>query len=481
MSYKIPTELLGDIFHLLCDEPIALHVLKNDPRCVGFPWAVGQVCSHWRVAFLSNPHIWTSFSLWSGIFRPTYFIEMNQRTAMYLERSGQLPLTITISISSRRSDRFPKTVWKMLLSCMERWKRVNLVVMRSGVVLNDLLRCRGRMWSLESLRISTSTARSNYDAFQVAPLLTELDLACSADAVTWQFPWSQLTKLRIEPNCNYFTQTHNPFGFLSQLQNIEELHVAARGFIPPRAISPIPNSVIRLTRLRFLETSLDFPGIFSLITAPLLDRLHIYRCCPSYGLESFENEFISMIHRSSCHIRQLRLQYLGAAEIFITSKATLTGTEEILITLSSEDLPWLASLNDSTLLPKLRVLQLKCCFHRYEQIHRSMKVISDLLEARGKGSAGARRDIVLLERLTVWLDLPSHTGRTTDAICNDVRLLEVIRGWPSYAEVHIKRSVLTDEEVLEVVHDWPPSAQVYIYGPRLTLSWSGYRKSGCEN
>jgi hypothetical protein len=119
----IPTEILNDIFHLLCDGPIALHDLKNDSHFHEFPWAVGQVCRHWRGAFVSYTNLWTSFALKPGNFNAAYFVEMNRRAAMYLERSREQPLTIVVFAPCSGTQEFPKTVWRMLLSCLKRWKR----------------------------------------------------------------------------------------------------------------------------------------------------------------------------------------------------------------------------------------------------------------------------------------------------------------------------------------------------------------------
>ena len=121
---RIPAEILSEIFHLLCDEPMALEELKNSSCFDDFPWAVGQVCWRWRTAFLSHPPLWTSLSLRNPFLNPSaaYIAEMNRRSAIYLKRSGQLPLALTIGLSG--DDVI--AIWKLLLSCSNRWRKADI-------------------------------------------------------------------------------------------------------------------------------------------------------------------------------------------------------------------------------------------------------------------------------------------------------------------------------------------------------------------
>ncbi|KAF8341947.1 hypothetical protein F5887DRAFT_1217307 [Amanita rubescens] len=183
MSSEVPTEILQDIFHLLCDEPIALHDLNNKSHLHEFPWAVGQVCRRWRGIFLSHTHLWTSFALEPADWRvrSPHFVEMNRRATLYLERSGQQPLTIDVTVSLPYSDfrTFPKKVWGTLLSCSKRWRKADLKLGDGAKLVLDGLKYRGYMSSLESLRISIphSLAPEHYNPIQIAPHLTELDLS----------------------------------------------------------------------------------------------------------------------------------------------------------------------------------------------------------------------------------------------------------------------------------------------------------------
>jgi hypothetical protein len=432
----IPTEILYDILHLLCDEPIALHDLKNESHFHEFPWAVGQVCRHWRGAFLSYTHLWTSFTLKPGTFSAAYFAEMNRRATIYLERSGQRPLTIVASMPCSGTEKFPKTVWKILLSCLKRWKKANLVL-GNGAARDELLRCRGYMSSLESLAVSIpdDTSLKNYDAFQVGPQLTELDFAHPGYTAEWQFPWAQLTRLKI-------VESNNLGGVRCQLKNIEQLTIIA-GLYNPWFPSSLP--MIRLPGLRRLEMTLSSATMFSWFAAPLLEQLHLhgYKHWASYfhSSQPYEREIMSLIQRSSCHIRRLAFERCRTEEMGRIVNA-LASVEELSISH-----PWADSLSiiqDVTgldgriYLPKLQVLHVTCIVDLIKNpvtvLENTVTSFSRLLEARGKRLSLASHDIVPLEKFVLRLTL---RGKCPDEV------LKVVHGWPSFAQIYINDSGLT--------------------------------------
>ena len=255
----------------------------------------------------------------------------------------------------------------MLLSCLNRWKRANLKLGgRAALVLDGLLRCRGHMSSLESITMSIpnfSLALEHYNAFQMAPHLTELDLTHSGYSGTWQFPWAQLTKLIINASCKEFGNSYrnNLWGVLCQLENIEELRIITTfQYITPPSRPPI----IRLPGLRLLEISLNFAMMFSWFTAPLLECLHIHgggsaACNYLYRDQPYERELTALIQRSSCHIRRLALQNCSSRVEEIHTMKTLASVEKLSINFSGS----LAIIQDITehdgciCLPKLQVLQ----------------------------------------------------------------------------------------------------------------------------
>jgi len=159
----------------------ATNFLNNRSCFDEFPWAIGQVCNRWREAFLSYPPLWTSLYLWyhsTDILGVYCLHEMRRRTLLYLERSKQLPLTISLCTTCDRKSKsvefFPRTTWKLLLSCSERWERADLMP-RHELPLHDLIRCK--LPIIKSLRLRAYALYFKpYHPFANAPRLTEVDL-----------------------------------------------------------------------------------------------------------------------------------------------------------------------------------------------------------------------------------------------------------------------------------------------------------------
>jgi len=387
---------------------------------------------------MSYSHLWTSFTLKPGTFSAAYFAEMNRRATIYLERSEQHPLTIVVSMPCSGTEKFPKTVWKMLLSCLKRWKKADLVL-GNGAARDDLLKCRGYMSSLESLTMSIpdDIGQKSYNGFQVGPHLTELDLPHLGYKARWQFPWAQLTKLKVVAFHKSFDfYGGNLWKLLPQLKNIEQLTIIITSSWNQWLPSSLP--MIRLPSLRLLEITLAMAKMFSWFTAPLLEHLHIHgydhwdRSFHNY--QRYEEEITSLIQRSSCHIRRLTLEKCRTEEMR-TIVRTVASVEELSIDCPNS----LAIIQDITgldgrmYLPKLQVM---CMVYLVENpvtlLEDAVTVFSRLLEARGKELSLASHDIVPLEKFVLRLTLQ---GKCPDEV------LEVVHGWPSFAQLYINGSL----------------------------------------
>ncbi|KAF8337166.1 hypothetical protein F5887DRAFT_1078423 [Amanita rubescens] len=445
---SIPTEILSEIFLLLRDAPIALHRVKNRSYCYDFPWAVGQVCRHWRSAFLSYSALWSTLSIQEPDHRNLSIActaEMERCTAIYLRRSEPHPLTVIIRVQSSFVERFSDGVWDMLLSCSDQWKKLHLLISDDSL-LNGLVSRRGKMPVLESLKLSMIVKpRGNLTAFEIAPRLTELELMHGEEERLggWAFPWSRLTKLSLDlPQGLDFTDSYRLRTFLLQLQNVEELlffqSQLKEGF---GTLKCLP---VRFACLRFLQIPLVYPGVFSWFEAPLLEDLLVF-CNPfqgSYDPDKCNEELSSLVRRSSCDIRHLTLQDCKV-EVAHSIMRALTSVERLCVKdfiaqNHGPDILQDIAEADDIYLPNLRTLQVSCCPEYFKGYASS---ISCLFEVRNRQprSAPASSEISSLSRLMVTMD---WTGRSCQccglfyktmksrAIKNK---LELICGWPSFS------------------------------------------------
>ncbi len=363
--------------------------MQNTWHIDEFPWAVGHICRHWRGAFLSYPPLWTSLSLQSGEFSATALTEINRRTATYLERSRQLPLTILVSTASSPIKNFPSDTFRLLLSCSNRWKRGDLVLRNESVLL-DLIGCLDNVPILKSLGIYVYgfEAVKPYNAFVIAPHLTELDITHRGHTRRWMsLPWSQLTKLRIEvSSVEFIVQTAQLETILSQLQNVDELRFKIRD--DPYFAFSGRQAAIRLPLVRFLEITLFCPEIFSWFEVPLLEHLCLDSCIELANVGDIcTEELLFLIGGSSCRIRRLTLQDC-LDDVALDIMWALDNLEELCV----KDLPigighliikHLADLDLDGVFhsPNLRELQVMCCPGQADKDF--MMAICSLLEARG--------------------------------------------------------------------------------------------------
>ena len=412
---RISFEILCEIFRLLCHKPISLHVLDNSSRFSEFPWAIGQVCKRWRAVFLSYPRLWTSLSLQyhpADIFGVDRLHEMSRRTLLYLERSNQLPLTITVGTiyegTSNSIENFPRTTWKLLLSCSERWESADLALSHEPPLL-DLLRCK--MPIVKSLKFQAKTIydenfQSCHPFNTAAPLLVRLDL--SGWLRGWEFPWSQLTKVDIPVTNRDIIHNNKLETVLSQLQNVEELRLCSvyvwRTRDKPERSSP----PIRLPSLRLLAVTVYTHEILTWLEAPLLEDFWVCGTKDRYCSLTFTEELSSFIRRSSCHIRRLTLfhgdrqllpnlmKLVSSAEV-LEIKMTVRGRGSFLA-------KHITRMNDGVHLLNLRELKMTCRRGRDDD-EELMTAMSRLLEMRNEKSRliSVRRKEMTPKRSRIYL------------------------------------------------------------------------------
>ncbi|KAF8337173.1 hypothetical protein F5887DRAFT_1244657 [Amanita rubescens] len=460
---RVPTEILCEVFHFL-QVPILFGT-------VDFPWAVGQVCKRWRNAFISCPHLWTSLALrWDlKYFRGAAYMadsETNRLTAIYVERSGQLPLTISIYLSGTRGPR-PTETMKTLVSCSKRWKSLDICI-DPGTEM-ELLECEGNLPNLTTLIIRGNVASDLSRIFEVAPRLTYLDVSGRIGQIA--FPWAQLTRFRIFMCWEDYSRYGNElWQALLQLQNVETLELLGVPYVPSLAVAQaLPEIPVQLPRLLLLEIQLGFFEVFSQFNAPSLEHLRIDDR-HNWDADTYTTQIeqwygvLSLINRSSCHVRRLTLlQGTFNASVDSTLKA-LASVEELIIEYPGHMFPTLLrfiSMDDwdgSICLPKLRVLKMRYCPAHI--IGGVIGTISRFLKLRDNGSRKTRASCVSLEQLIMKVTPPSCVPLEKLVIqlqwcssCNSKNIdiswndsdLEAIRSWPSDIDICIDDSEVKNQ------------------------------------
>ena len=423
----LPYETLCEIFQLLCCEPIDLQRLQNTSEfsLERFPWAVGLVSKRWRATFLSYPPFWTSFCLGDGQYTSddSYVAEMNRRTAMYVERSEQLPLSVVVHAHEE-----VQSTWRILVSLSHRWKTVELVADHtpSESFMQDLRKCRMKMPILESLKVSIrrSGTQLALDPFEIAPCLAQVDLSYLYGINLELLPLSQLKRITMTTrlhNCldSEIVQIHS---ILPALRNVEELRLNTFNNLN-RIISKV--APVRLDRLRVLQVS--DPNALSWIEAPSLEHLDVKDApCETHSTTKgvYSQEILHFVQRSSCHIRQLTLKHSPVSKALSIMEILTHINKLSIINFSVDHSRAIAKM------PNLNVLEVIC----YPATGKATKMVVDEIFPLLEMWNGESRTISL-ERITVELRCGDYAGERF--IVNDSKKLN----WPSFVTVEVAPSI----------------------------------------
>ncbi|KIL54849.1 hypothetical protein M378DRAFT_18484 [Amanita muscaria Koide BX008] len=437
---KVPTEVLTEIFYLLCKESIFVCELNNSRCKENFPWAVGLVCRQWRTAFLSYPPIWGSLTISDWYYNlprksfpktrsESYAKEINRRLALYLERSGGYPLRLDILLQSDPDGNkaFTMMALEMLSACSHRWQTANFRL-SCDWQLDSIAPCKGKLPTLEWLEIKVSLFRIHLNRhslgmFQVAPRLTHAFVGPWAKSHGWLLPWTQLTELCLILDGNSIIENGDVPNLLPMLHNIKELRLWLEYELDSEFEDGFPQfPPTLLNQLHFLEV--PHPAFLSWFEAPSLCEIYFADYQQSYDeLLDVHGEISSLIRRSACMIRKLSLSFGGMFYV-----GTLEGVEELEINYQHPDAP--RSPINISFLPKLRLLTIMCWIEDFDS---SMNSLTPVLESArvpsrsecSPSQCSTGTPVSLLERISVEL---YHQDQEPPKIPK--RLLEIADKWP---------------------------------------------------
>ncbi|KAM6492345.1 hypothetical protein JOM56_012069 [Amanita muscaria] len=398
---EVPTEILTEIFYLLCKKFIYVCELNNSCHKEDFPWAVGLVCRQWRTAFLSYPPIWASLMLSDSFSGPpsseSYAKEINRRLALYLERSMGHPLRLDITLWSDHKKAFTMMTLEMLSACSHRWQTAKLSLLRDWA-LDSIHPCKGKLPTLEWLEIRGAVDRKRARGiFEVAPRLAHAYIGPWEKGSGWILPWTQLTELTLKINEKSVIKNGDIPELLPMLHNIKELRFRLnyhqldfQGGFPQFAPTP-------LNQLRVLDV--PHPGILSWFEAPSLCEIY-FTDCEDYHVDEpldVHGQISSLIQRSSCRIR--KLSFNSGRKFYV---GTLKDVEELVI--DYQHFHGVRPSIDLSSLPKLRLLIISCSVEEdFESLMNSLTTALKSARVPTRSECSSGTSISLLERVTVEL------------------------------------------------------------------------------
>ncbi|KAL0564002.1 hypothetical protein V5O48_018055 [Marasmius crinis-equi] len=277
--HRLPPEILTEIFAILC-----VTVLIS-PQEIPDIMSISQVCCLWREIVLSTPLLWSDFEVTSRYYACSSSGKVQEdieemsalidRVRLFLERSRNVPLTLTLSIEVGGAKM--QELLSILLESADRWKDLDIRALYFRRPVLELL--SRHLSSLQSLALTYNTL--NTDPSRHWSLL--------------RLPWGHLTKLEA-----LFVDGPSLAALLRKCPRLKVLKLIGYTYSNTQTTSPITLSCLETLFLRGKGTPLLL-GDLSLPNLTTLDFEDHY-------IGNWINDthlIVESLQRSSCTIVNL--------------------------------------------------------------------------------------------------------------------------------------------------------------------------------
>ena len=208
--HQLPAEILCEIFTPFSQNPFLEDVdsWKDERRNLAKSdlLVVSHVCAHWRQLILETPRLWSNIAVYLYYWpQGSESLQLLELLVTALERGGSHPLQLKLDLGL---SNLPVAAQQLLIHRLvqhsHRWQNVELEVeARQLALFRDM---KGRLAILKSIDLHicdaddqpVPEAAPDFDGFELAPQLTQVNLTFEADLRDWcpKFPWSQLDLMR---------------------------------------------------------------------------------------------------------------------------------------------------------------------------------------------------------------------------------------------------------------------------------------------
>lgn len=306
---NLPEDILSELFLDLCDESIFSLVWAGSPR----QFLIGSVCHHWRQVAWRTHGLWRKLFI---IFRETHCDVQKVLIEEWLERSGEYPVELWLSLSSKDGYWQPPsgTFDKILESC-HRWESLSIFPFKS--LLSALEKESTRQFSsLKSLYFEASplqaTGSQNVWKFNKPPQLQHL-LLRSLPNSSLDLDWGVLTSLTADITLHSSNAIPITITTLSSCTSLTTLYFT---FIEEdeNDVLAITPGALQLPSLKGMTLTVDHSSsldpliqFLSLLVVPSLESLHLSAVGDHQQEGEWLHPLISLARRSSFRLLDLSL------------------------------------------------------------------------------------------------------------------------------------------------------------------------------
>lgn len=300
IAQSLPHDIIHEIFKGF-STALILDMRKDIPKEDEFPWYLGQICSWWRIVFLSmHREFWSKYVLCPSrpnASTPGVSKRFITQTKNFLIHGQGHPFTLEID-AVIPPPALP--ILEILAAESTRWLDASLVL--HDTTVHKLAPIKNRLENLRSLVLAVDSIWGAVatippvceDIFENAPSLTHVALSHLS---SWRFKWSSLKCLRLTTHLDH----GNLLDALPHMENVEEL------WMHPLTIVAYDEAIlVRLPHLKVLRV--PQLTLLSIFVTPSLERLCIDALIDVPEWDSFGDICSAFFTRSSCQIRHLTLR-----------------------------------------------------------------------------------------------------------------------------------------------------------------------------
>ncbi|KAF9460269.1 hypothetical protein BDZ94DRAFT_1266426 [Collybia nuda] len=294
---KIPHEILCEFF-LYSDDTMSLLKIPHR-RMRAFPWALAQVCSHWRDILWGIPGVWENIRIWDDV-QDAEIPAVVDIFQTILARSG-----VQISLTAPHNDQL---FTKLVLPNLNRLKGLEMVVDRDSFrTLFELP--GGSVDSLISINFHFGSGALPYlksNSFKTSPNLRKVTLTNNLGVRDWPnrlwcLPWAQLTDIALPTSLIHTTFLHGILGECICLRTATlVIGMGGSDYFDRGVIVPKLESLV----LYRTDLALNWEAFLRPLILPSLRSILV----PDAQTWN-QAEFTSLVVRSACPLKSIHLAY----------------------------------------------------------------------------------------------------------------------------------------------------------------------------
>ncbi|KAF8634095.1 hypothetical protein AX17_004285 [Amanita inopinata Kibby_2008] len=308
--HHLPPEVIALVFKHCLPKPGDFEKHPNDVA----PLLLGRICSSWRALAHSTPELWNMFNL---------NIDSNEKDVQtitgfmttWLEKSGKLPLTISLQLGRRAS----KTIFNSISECLyrysSRWEILDMEFMKMQCTS---LPSMGDLPLLRSIRYEDWHAEHFDLPFASAPCLTRLNWTHGHRVVKHPgIPWHKLTHLRFHRGITLY----DAIEAIHSCPQLLDFSASVIGDEMERTMS-LTGRQVKLHKLHrlFVNVNLDCSPLWHSLTLPeLVDFTLVINQGPRQWPEDstvrrIHRGLLQLFTRSKCKLDKVYLDECGFDE-----------------------------------------------------------------------------------------------------------------------------------------------------------------------